>query len=122
MQKLIAFSTAVTEPSYDHPKQGRLVSGNPLRTTREHYSNVSGEVSCGVWSCEVGAWRIVFDERSDEYFHVLSGRIRISDSAGNATEFGPGDACVIPAGFTGTFEVLEPVTKHYVMIKRKAQA
>ncbi len=122
MQKLIAFSGATSAPSYDHPRPERLVAGNPLRTTWEHYSNASGEVSCGVWSCEIGAWRIVFDERSDEYFHVLSGRIRISDVAGNATEFGPGDACVIPAGFTGTFEVLEPVTKHYVMIKRKAQA
>ena len=68
----------------------------------------------------MGAWRIAFDERSDEYFHVLEGRIRISDEHGVASEFGPGDACVIPAGFTGTFTVLAPVKKHYVMIKRKA--
>jgi uncharacterized cupin superfamily protein/hemerythrin-like domain-containing protein len=117
---LVAFADVVGTPAYDHPKPERLVKGNPLRTTWEHYCNATGEVSSGVWACEPGAWRIVFDECSDEYFHVLEGRIRISDAEGNAREFGPGDACVIPAGFTGTFEVLEPVKKHYVMVKRKA--
>lgn len=117
---LVAFADAVSEPAYDHPKAERLVKGNPLRTTWELYSNATGEVSSGVWSCEPGAWRIVFDGCSDEYFHVLEGRIRISDTEGNAREFGPGDACMIPAGFAGTFEVLEPVKKHYVMVKRKA--
>ncbi len=72
-----------------------------------------------MWACEIGAWRIAFDEHSDEFFHVLEGRIRISDADGHATEFGPGEGCVSPAGFTGTFEVLEQVKKHYVMVKRK---
>lgn len=120
MPALVAFADAVSAPAHDHPKPERLVKGNPLRTTWEHYSNPSGEVSCGVWACEPGAWRIAFDECSDEYFHVLEGRIRIADAEGNAREFGPGDACVIPAGFNGTFEVLEPVKKHYMMVKRKA--
>ncbi len=120
MNKLIAFSTACTEPSFDHPRPDRLVTGDPLRTTWEHYANPSGEISCGIWACEVGAWRIAFDEHSDEFFHVLEGRIRIIDAEGKAIEFGPGEACVIPAGFTGTFEVLEPVKKRYVMVKRKA--
>jgi uncharacterized cupin superfamily protein len=35
-----------------------------------------------------------------------------------AKEFGPGDACLIPGGFIGLFEVLEPVKKHYVFIER----
>ena len=120
MKQLIAFSSAISEPSYDRPKPERLVAGNPLRTTWEHYANPSGEISGGVWACGPGAWRIVFDKNSDEYFHVLEGRICITDDAGLAHEFGPGEACVIPAGFTGTFEVLEPVKKHYVMVKRKA--
>lgn len=120
MHRLIPFSQAISSPSYDRPRPERLVQGNPARTTWEHYANPSGEVSCGVWACEVGAWRIAFDETSDEYFHVQEGRIRITDDAGNACEFGAGEACVIPAGFTGVFEVLEPVKKHYVMVKRKA--
>jgi len=49
---------------------------------------------------------------------VLAGRLRIVDTAGNAREFGPGDAGIIPAGFIGTFEVIERVTKRYVMLDR----
>ncbi len=120
MQRLIAYAQTDAVPTCDHPRPERLLAGNPLRTTWENYANASGEVSCGIWACEVGAWRIAFDEFSDEYFCVVEGCIRITDEAGNTSEFGRGDACVIPAGFSGSFEVLEPVKKHYVMVKRKA--
>lgn len=120
MPQLVAFSAAVSEPAFDHPRPDRLVHGNPLRTTWAHYENALDGISCGVWACEQGAWRIAFDEHSHEYFHVLEGRLRITDEAGLAQEFGPGEACLIPAGFNGTFEVLEPVRKHYMMVKRPA--
>lgn len=110
---LTAFALAQTEVVHDRPRPERLVAGNPQRATWNHYERDG--LSCGVWTCEVGAWRIAFDEGKDEFFHVIEGRIRIIDAAGTAREFGPGDACVIPAGFTGIFEVLEPVKKHYVM-------
>jgi uncharacterized cupin superfamily protein len=106
-------------PTYDRPRPERLVKGDPLRTTWEFYAPPGGGISCGIWACEAGAWRIAFDEHSDEYFHVLAGRIRITDAEGCVREFGPGDACVIPAGFSGVFEVVEPVQKHYVMVKRQ---
>jgi uncharacterized cupin superfamily protein len=44
----------------------------------------------------------------------------VIDEHGNAAEAGPGDAMVIPAGFKGVFEVVEPVRKHYVIIDRAA--
>jgi uncharacterized cupin superfamily protein len=34
---------------------------------------------------------------------------------GTAREFGPGDAWVIPSGWRGTWETLEPARKHYVI-------
>lgn len=96
------------------------MSGNPLRTSYSHYARE--ELDCGVWHCEPGAWRIDFSEEPgktrEEFFHVLEGRLRITSSAGEAREFGPGQACLIPAGFKGTFEVLEPVKKYYVMIDK----
>ena len=33
---------------------------------------------------------------------------------------GPGEACISPAGFTGTFAVLEAVRKYYVVLERGA--
>lgn len=113
---LTVFAGAATPPEFDRPRPDRLVSGNPLRTTCNHYGHAG--LSAGIWSCEVGAWRIAFAEGKDEFFHVLEGRIRITDEDGLAREFGPGDACVIPGGFNGLFEVLEPVRKHYVVMDR----
>ncbi|HJV27429.1 MAG TPA: cupin domain-containing protein [Aromatoleum sp.] len=113
---LTVFTGASTEPEFDRPRPDRLMTGNPLRTTWNHYDHAG--VSAGTWACETGAWRIAFAEGKDEFFHVIEGRIRITDDAGMAREFGPGDACVIPGGFTGLFEVIEPVRKHYVIADR----
>lgn len=112
-EQLTAFALAETDVVYDRPRPERLLAGNPLRSTWNHFERDG--FSAGLWSCEAGAWRIAFDEGKDEFFHVIEGRIRIIDDLGTVREFGPGDACVIPAGFTGVFEVLEPVKKHYVL-------
>jgi uncharacterized cupin superfamily protein len=118
--RLIDFQANVPAPTPDRPRPDRLVAGNPERTTWTHYSAQHGDFDCGIWACEPGAWRIAFPAGKEEFFHVISGRIRISDDAGAASEFGPGHACVIPAGFTGLFEVLEPVRKYFVVIDREA--
>lgn len=117
--KLSVFAASTAPAEFDHPRPDRRVTGNPLRTTWNHYERDG--VSAGTWACEAGAWRIAFAMGTDEFFHVLSGRIRITDQEGVAREFGPGDACVIPGGFTGLFEVLEPVRKHYVFVKRQGE-
>jgi uncharacterized protein len=116
---VILFHNQATNPEVDYPKPERRLLGNPKRTTWNHYTNVTGEVFAGEWSSEVGSWRIEFGPTEDEFFFVTEGRVRIVDDAGNAVEAGPGQSLVIPAGFTGTFSVLEPVKKHYVIVERK---
>lgn len=120
MPQLTVFATANPEPSYDRPRPERLLAGNPLRTTHEHFLAPGGDLSAGIWACEPGAWQIAFAPGKDEFFCVIEGRLRITDAAGHASEFGPGDACVIPGGFTGTFEVLQAIRKHYVVLERPA--
>lgn len=120
MPELTVFSAATPAPTFDHPRPDRLVRGNPLRTTHEYFLAPAGDLSAGIWACEPGAWRIAFPPGKDEFFCVIEGHIRISDSHGQAAEFGPGDAGVIPAGFSGCFEVLTPVRKHYVVLERSA--
>jgi uncharacterized cupin superfamily protein len=120
MPAITVFSEQTTAAEYDHPREERRLEGNPLRTTWNHFSNATGEVFAGVWACEVGSWRIEFGEREDEFFFVTEGRCRIIDEAGNIAEAGPGESLVIPAGFKGTFQVLEAMRKHYVIIDRKA--
>ncbi|MYM84571.1 DUF861 domain-containing protein [Duganella sp. FT50W] len=118
MSSITAFRHQSPTPEYDHPRAGRRLEGNPKRTTWNHFTNASGEVSAGVWACEKGSWRIAFGPNKDEYFYVLEGRCRVINEAGDIAEAGPGDALVIPANFKGVFEVVEPVRKHYVIVDR----
>lgn len=118
MPAITEFRNQAPLPEYDHPREERRLEGNPRRTTWNHFTNATGEVHAGIWACEKGSWRIAFPPNKDEYFHVLEGRCRVIDELGQAAEAGPGDALVIPAGFKGVFEVLEPVRKHYVIVER----
>ncbi|MCA1323349.1 cupin domain-containing protein [Herbaspirillum sp. alder98] len=102
----------------DYPLEERRLDGNPKRTTWNHFTNAAGDVHAGIWACEKGSWRIAFSQHKDEYFYVLEGRCRVIDEQGHAAEAGPGDAMVIPAGFKGVFEVVEPMRKHYVVVER----
>lgn len=119
--KLIAFD-ALPAAVADRPAAERCLGTPPLRLTQSVYQGDGGAMDCGLWQCEPGAWRIAFHEGRHEFFQVIDGRIRIRDEAGAARDFGPGDACVIPAGFVGTFEVIEPVRKYYVMVDRPPNA
>lgn len=119
--RIVKFDVAPVEDRIDHPRPERRVRGDPRRVTRTEFVSASGEVDAGTWLCEPGAWRIEFDSNRDEFFQVLSGRIRLTDEAGAVTDVGPGEAAVIPAGFRGVLEVLEAVTKRYVLVERRVK-
>jgi len=121
MPALIDFKKQQTQPDHDYPRPDRLVSGNPKRTTWNHFTNSTGEVFAGVWTSEVGSWRIEFGAAEDEFFFVIAGRVRVSSDDGKTEDVGAGESLVIPAGFKGVFAVLEPATKHYMIVDRKVQ-
>lgn len=102
----------------DHPKPERLQQGNPRRETWTLYASADGQTSAGIWACEVGRWRIVFPAHKEEYFFVLSGHVRLHDAAGDWVDVRAGEGAMIPAGFEGAFEVIEPVRKHFVVVDR----
>ncbi|MEO8096246.1 MAG: cupin domain-containing protein [Acidobacteriota bacterium] len=42
---------------------------------------------------------------ADEFVHVLSGKLILTEPNGTAHEYRPGDSLVLPAGYTGTWEM-----------------
>ncbi len=104
-------------PETDHPKPDRLIAGRPRRDTW-NIADVpaGGRLYCGVWRCEPGHWRIAMGEAEQELFTVLTGRCRVHAADGSFEEAGPGEAIFIPAGFVGSFEVIQAVTKTYAIV------
>ena len=106
------------EPEVDHPRPERLLAGNPRRETWNTVDVAlqGARLLCGVWRCEPGHWRIEMVDGEHELFTVLSGRCRVHAEDGSFAEAGPGQAIAIPAGFRGSFEVIEALTKTYAIV------
>ena len=83
-----------------------------------HYNSPCGQMSAGVWEGEVGQWKVNYTEH--EYCEIVQGVSVLRDADGNAKTLRAGDRFVIPAGFSGTWEVLEPCRKIYVVFEEKA--
>ena len=97
---------------YFLPPEKRL-QGNPRQTAWVQYTDPSGRFSAGIWHSERGRWKIRYTE--EEYCLVLEGVSVITDHTGTAVTVRAGEEFVIPAGFTGTWEVVEPTRKRFVI-------
>jgi uncharacterized cupin superfamily protein len=95
----------------------RLVSGTPTQTVANAYSDAGNAFHCGLWEGEVGAWRVSYGEH--EFCHLLAGRVRLLGDDGSDITLQAGDSFVIPAGFEGIWEVLEPARKLYAVYEPK---
>jgi uncharacterized cupin superfamily protein len=80
------------------------------------YADGSRQFFCGVWSSTSGKWRIRYTEH--ELCVLFEGRVRIESISGEKHEFRAGDAFVVPAGFEGTWEVVEPCKKWYAVFEQ----
>ena len=91
----------------------RLVAGMPAQSVANGYSDPGDAFHCGVWEGGVGAWRVSYSEH--EFCHLLAGCVRLLGDDGCDITLRAGDSFVIPAGFEGVWEVLEPARKLYAV-------
>lgn len=118
--RFIAFSEQSPSPSHDQPALARRVRGAPHRQTWMHFVDGAHGVEGGIWACEPGTWRIQFAADKLEFFCVMEGHVRLHDADGRTHDVRAGEAGVIPAGFTGMFEVVSPVRKYFVIVQTPA--
>ena len=89
------------------------MAGDPVHTVWSVEER--GSLYAGMWSSTVGTWRCDYAEW--EYLHILEGVSVLTDEAGRATTLKAGDSFVIRPGFRGTWEVVEPTLKDYVILE-----
>lgn len=115
---IIDFATATAVDEVIQVPADRLIAGSPEQSVRNLFADATGQFFVGFWSSTPGSWRIRYTE--SEFCHLLEGRVRLTDSQGSSWLFTAGASFVVPAGFTGTWEVLEPARKLYAIFESKA--
>jgi uncharacterized cupin superfamily protein len=118
--QVLLFSASRPEPQHWHAAPERHVEGNPRQTAWNHYTDTSSAFSAGVWEAEPGAWRVQYTE--DEYCEILAGISVLTADDGTVVTVRAGDRFVVPAGFSGTWRVVETTRKVYVIHERTGPA
>jgi uncharacterized cupin superfamily protein len=102
----------ITAQEYFLPPE-KLLSGNPKQRVWNQYTDASQKFSAGIWHSEIGKWKISYTE--EEYCQILEGTSVITDSDGQAVTVSQGESLIVPSGFVGTWEVVKPTRKIYVI-------
>lgn len=114
--ELVIFAQARTETESFLPDPEKRISGDPEQTVRNHFSDASGQFHAGEWTGEVGEWKVSYTEQ--EFCFITKGEVIITSEDGQQWQLGAGAAFVIPSGFKGTWKILKPVHKHYVIYEQ----
>jgi len=114
--RIIDFSSPLADED-STPTADRLLSGNPRMTVANYFSDPTQQFYAGRWSSSPGKWRIRYTE--SEFCCLTRGRVVLENGQGERWEFGPGAGFVVPAGFEGTWEVLEECTKFYAIFEAR---
>lgn len=99
------------------PAPDRLLAGDPLHSVSNYFSDSTQQFHSGIWSSSAGTWRIQYSE--SEFCCLTRGRVALENRAGQRWEFGPGEGFVVPAGFEGTWQVIEECTKFYAIFEAR---
>jgi uncharacterized cupin superfamily protein len=114
--QIIDFATAL-EGETSIPAADKLLAGNPRQGVANYFTDATGQFFAGRWSSSPGKWRIRYTE--SEFCCLIRGRVALENTRGDRWEFGTGAAFVIPAGFEGTWEVIEDCTKFYAIFEAR---
>jgi len=109
----VPIATSLDGADSYRPDAAKVLSGDPAQAVVNGFASADGRFNCGVWSGQPGCWRVRFTET--EFCHLLEGMVVVTAADGTARTFRAGDAFVMPAGFEGTWEVVEPARKLYAV-------
>jgi uncharacterized cupin superfamily protein len=118
IQDIVDYSQPAKETLEWEPKPEAVISGVPRQAAHMHFTSACGQLSTGIWESECGQWTVNFTE--NEYCEILQGVSILRDESGEERTVRAGDRFLIPAGFKGTWEVVERCRKVFVSVEFKA--
>jgi uncharacterized protein len=116
---LIMKTTGKTAPEVEvgQASAARLLAGQYKTKTWNHFTGEDDRLFCGIWECTPGKASLTYDEW--EFCHIISGEAVLTNDQGKSWTVAEGDAFIIPAGFSGTWETIKKLRKHYVILNPK---
>ena len=117
MNTAIVILDGPVESEESEPAADRLLSGQPVTRVANYFADTTQQFFAGRWSATRGKWRVRYTE--NELCVMTAGRVVIESDSGERNAFAAGDAFVVPAGFSGTWEVLEECSKIYAIFEGK---
>lgn len=92
-----------------------LAAGNEA-TTHVWYTDPTNKLCSGFWASKDFHGPVNYTE--DEFCTIIEGVVKLTDADGNRETYRAGDSFMIPSGFSGTWETLEPVKKFFVIYEK----
>lgn len=104
--ELLDYDTSAVDPQ-------RVILGNPQQQLSNVFTNSKQNFFSGVWRSEPGKWRVAYTE--DEFCYLTKGQVILTEDSGEPQHIKAGDAFVIAAGFSGTWETVQSCEKFYAI-------
>jgi len=70
-----------------------------------------GVMDWPIWEKEVSNFPWTYE--SDEHCYILEGRVTVTPDNANSVEIKAGDYVIFPKGMSCTWDIHEPIRKHY---------
>lgn len=89
------------------------IEGSPTMKTWFEYRSPDEAIVTGTWRATPGT----FHAKASfyEYVYLIEGKIEITPEGGATVTVGPGDAFSVEPDFVGTWKILEPVYKRFLL-------
>lgn len=117
MAKIIVLKTeGEGAPAADRERKPaeKTLAGPVDTATWNHWTGENDRLYCGIWESTPGKVKVDYAEW--EFCHFIAGKAILTSESGESWTIEAGDAFIIQPGFKGTWETVEPVRKHYVIL------
>lgn len=101
------------EPILSDLEGWKVVAGSPSMKTWIEYTSPDESMITGCWEATPGTYHATY--ATWEFIHLIAGEVIITADDGEPQTYNAGDAVILEAGFSGTWEIKETVFKHFAI-------